>query len=652
MKIKKWSKRKKAIVCILAFLVIALVLVPKEFWYQDGIVSKGFAMLESKSKTEQERDKDKEFLNDSKIRIKNLTAVQQENLYILAKVWGYVKYRHPSITDGKINWDAELFRVMPKVLAAKDKEQSNEIIYKWLEKFPFKIEKLSAKKEKEYESMLKKEFWRRDMSWISNKDLLGNNLSSYLERLSQVKKIGSKGYAFYVEKLGVEDIHMTVFSSDYRTGENMKFDDSGMRLLGLFRYWNIIEYFHGSGYYNRDVDWDKLLYDKIGEMVKGNDSKSYYATMLNLNSNTHDSHAVLINDDLQTIPTDIFHGAYLPPVSVVNIDGQVVVEHADKNTSIKAGDILVSINGEPMEDRLKLKDKYLSLSDDKKFIIAWPYLIGSITPKAQIKVIRNGVEHTFSVDCKLFQLVTVNDFFNMHTHRISKDNIGYITEYEDNPDIDNIMSDFADTKGIILDLRYNTSPMFPYVFSLYLTPKETDKKMSDIIMPNPYVPGAFYRTGIDLINHDYINKQFDKLKKSGDFTYKMMFDTYYDNGILNTFVFHKLKDRDKYTKPVVVIIDERTMSKFEVVTELLKQFKNVTVIGSSSVGANGLAAFINLPGPAKLMFSEGIQLGYKDKQLQRKGVEPDIVVKPTVKGLSEGRDEVLEKAIEIIKSKQ
>jgi len=30
------------------------------------------------------------------------------------------------------------------------------------------------------------------------------------------------------------------------------------------------------------------------------------------------------------------------------------------------------------------------------------------------------------------------------------------------------------------------------------------------------------------------------------------------------------------------------------------------------------------------------------------GIVPDIVVKPTIKGISEGRDEVLEKAIELI----
>jgi C-terminal processing protease CtpA/Prc len=48
----------------------------------------------------------------------------------------------------------------------------------------------------------------------------------------------------------------------------------------------------------------------------------------------------------------------------------------------------------------------------------------------------------------------------------------------------------------------------------------------------------------------------------------------------------------------------------------------------------------------------GIGVYYPDgKETQRIGIVPDIVVKPTIKGISEGRDEPLEKALEIINSK-
>ena len=39
------------------------------------------------------------------------------------------------------------------------------------------------------------------------------------------------------------------------------------------------------------------------------------------------------------------------------------------------------------------------------------------------------------------------------------------------------------------------------------------------------------------------------------------------------------------------------------------------------------------------------------KERYRTGITPDIPVKPTIQGIKEGRDEVMEAAIEYIKSK-
>jgi C-terminal processing protease CtpA/Prc len=45
----------------------------------------------------------------------------------------------------------------------------------------------------------------------------------------------------------------------------------------------------------------------------------------------------------------------------------------------------------------------------------------------------------------------------------------------------------------------------------------------------------------------------------------------------------------------------------------------------------------------------GIGVFYPDgKGTQRVGIVPDIVVKPTIEGIKNGKDEVLEKAIEMI----
>ena len=75
---------------------------------------------------------------------------------------------------------------------------------------------------------------------------------------------------------------------------------------------------------------------------------------------------------------------------------------------------------------------------------------------------------------------------------------------------------------------------------------------------------------------------------------------------------------------------------------------NSTVIGSTTAGADGNVSQFYLPGGISTMIS-GIGVYYPDgKETQRIGILPDIELKPTIQGIEEGKDELLEKAIEII----
>lgn len=59
-------------------------------------------------------------------------ANQLDNMLVLAKVWGFVKYYHPEIAKGNVQWDHELFRVMPKVLQAGNTSERNTVLLNWL----------------------------------------------------------------------------------------------------------------------------------------------------------------------------------------------------------------------------------------------------------------------------------------------------------------------------------------------------------------------------------------------------------------------------------------------------------------------------------------------------------------------------------------
>lgn len=80
----------------------------------------------------------------------------------------------------------------------------------------------------------------------------------------------------------------------------------------------------------------------------------------------------------------------------------------------------------------------------------------------------------------------------------------------------------------------------------------------------------------------------------------------------------------------------------------LRLAPHATVIGSTTAGADGNVSQFYLPGGISTLIS-GIGIYYPDgRETQRIGIIPDIVVKPTIRGITEGKDEPREKAIEIV----
>jgi C-terminal processing protease CtpA/Prc len=107
-------------------------------------------------------------------------------------------------------------------------------------------------------------------------------------------------------------------------------------------------------------------------------------------------------------------------------------------------------------------------------------------------------------------------------------------------------------------------------------------------------------------------------------------------------------NKKPFSSKLLVLENEITQSLGEYTVMAFQATGNATVIGSQTAGADGRIAYIFLPGGLKTSIS-GRGVYYPDKrETQRIGIVPDIEVKPTIKGIQEGRDEVLEKAIEMI----
>ena len=108
------------------------------------------------------------------------------------------------------------------------------------------------------------------------------------------------------------------------------------------------------------------------------------------------------------------------------------------------------------------------------------------------------------------------------------------------------------------------------------------------------------------------------------------------------------KDAAIYAGKVVVLVDDRAISQAEHTCLFFSEAAGATFIGSPTHGANGDVTVLRLPGALRMWFT-GQEVRWVDgRQLQQVGVQPHVTVRPTLRGVRAGKDEVLDRALAFI----
>lgn len=547
------------------------------------------------------REKDTEFNNGSGIETAALSDVQTESLYKLCKVWGYTKYHHPSVISGEYNWDAELFRVMPDILGAEESGETNAILMEWLEKFPVAQKRVD---DAEIWKQIQEELGKKvlDTSWIEDTSWLGEELSDYLCSMSELYiSDRANGYASF-EKGGVVS-----FENERMYSVSDK--DMGMKLLGLFRFWNMYEYYSPNVEITVE-DWDEVLKKAIPEVAEAPDYRSYVLAIAQAVSKTGDAHITIADKEKLLY---YYYGRNFLPCSIKMIDGQAVIDQA-KNTLL-SGDILVAVDGMKIGDRIEEQRQYLPLSEPDKILNKMEHLLLETQgTEAEVQIMRDGKEKTLRVRTQKYQYFYKNPVQN---GLLDKEDIGYIDPSAlEKGELERLMKEFEDTNGIIVDMRYYPSTPIMYLLGEYIVPEQ--KTFSMIGMPNQAMPGAYWTQEM-VVGKGILKEQENDIR-----TFK------------------------PYQGKIVLLMDESSQSQSEFTVMALRQSPNAIVVGSPSIGADGNIAKLSLPGSVILHISGLGVYTPEGGQTQRCGVKPDIECYPTVEGIRAGRDELIEKAIELI----
>lgn len=544
-------------------------------------------------------ENDTAFDHGSNITFPQLTEPIINNLELLGKLWGFLKYHHPAIAKGKYNWDYELFRLLPAYLGAADKKQRDQLLLNWINQLG---EVTEVKKGSETSGNA---FLKPNLDWIDKSDV-SKELKNKVKMLYRDRNRGTSYYIAMESWVGNPKF----------TNENqyasMNYPDPGFRLLTLYRYWNMIRYFYPYRYLS-DTDWELVLKKYIPVFINAGNELEFELATLRLIGEVSDTHANLWvgGDILQK-----HRGDHYAPFRVEFVENKLVVTdyynpEMQPAAIVRVGDIITKINGKTVGEITDSLKPYYPASNEAARLrdIAFD-MLRSASPSLHISYL-SGSE-TRETRLTLYSKDSLHMYGwyredSSKCYKLLNDSIAYITlQTIKKADIPGIREMIKNRKGVIIDMRNYPSEYVPFILGT-----------------------CFCRE-----NTPYAKCTRGNVSNPGEFTF------------VPPVVIPKSKDY--YPGKVMILVNEYSQSQAEWTAMALRATGNAMVIGSTTAGADGNVSMIILPGGMKTYIS-GIGVYYPDGgETQREGIVPDVYIRPTVEGIREGRDEVLQKAMEII----
>lgn len=522
-----------------------------------------------------------------------------ENIKYFSKIWGYLKYYHPIVASGKFDWDEEFLRALPKISTLETKEEKAAFYINWIDGLgEVKVcKKCNENTKKEYSS---KNF---DLNWLSS-----NFFTPALqEKLRNIEKNRFYGKPEFVSvgKTG------NVVLVNEKTYSNLGLPSESYRLLDLARYWNTIEYFFPYKYLIGQ-DWDDVLAEMIPKFINVNSEQDYNLVRLELITALNDTHAFFTVHEINN-----FGAKWIPSMFYITRDSiPIISKHYNdslaKLNDLKIGDKILEVDGINVKTIIRTRSKYIPASNlASKFRKFQHAILNGNLDSINITIDRAGETINKTIGRYSANMLNGSKSELSKPFKIINENIGYVqlnTLKISKKEVTKLVEKYKKTcpKAIIFDVRSYPPYSTDIVNILGGSEKQAFVRR---LLPDISYPGKFYWE--------------DTLKSGG-------------------------KNKEAYKGKIIILVNEFTQSRGEYITMLLQALENSITIGRQTAGADGTVTRYQFFDNKKTMFT-GVGIYYPNKEAtQRKGVKIDIEVTPDVKSIIEGKDEILEKALELL----
>ncbi|MEL7589420.1 MAG: S41 family peptidase [Prolixibacteraceae bacterium] len=563
-----------------------------------------------------------------------------ENMVTFAKVYGYVKYFHPSDEASQIDWNKFSIYGASQIDKCRTKEDVINTLNQLFEPLAPSIK--FAKNSTAFDTALKEiipenkakyklTYWQhlgvsigmdnKNQPYESRRikkgnEIEANQLFDYEPKFGEsiIKEIGKGIYCripivLYCNNQftfpRANENKLKELNETLKNTYNIKVEDLYLKMGNIVNVYNVFQHFYP--YFDVvNVNWEKELQKAIRKSYSDKTLSDHLVTLEQFTAPLKDGHITVWNNSFQNY--------YLPPVSWEWIENKLVITNVfDDKCAVKTGDIVTQINNRESADFFKVVYGRISAGTE-----GWLHyranlksLLGEKDSKIALTV--NGKNTEMVRNMAALRQFEILNKEKVKYHKLD-DRTWYLNlDVIEMDTISKLLPQLEQSEAIICDLR--GYPKGNHGFINYLMSVDDTTKawmqVPEIIYPD-------HERTIGYQNHNWIGFIQAEKPYLGD-------------------------------KKVVFIINGQAISYAESYMGYIEGYKLATIVGQPTAGTNGDVNQFSLPGGYKISWTGLKVLKHNGSQHHGIGILPDIYVEKTIQGVKEGRDELLEKAMEIAK---
>jgi C-terminal processing protease CtpA/Prc len=535
---------------------------------------------------------------------------ESDRLLSTAKLWITVKYFHPSLAYRDINWDQALIDTLPKIRSAQTPSEYKSAI----------------------ESLV------QPLATSTPNSGTGQRLRFYHGLPPEIGDPVSAFYAAFLYKpTNVNEeiiIPMSGFSVKVPLSEPATagppiplptsakiyadpFPSTELRILAAFKIWGILHYFFAY----RDLideDWDGLLAQFLPRMIAAKDALEYNLTVAEWLTHAADTFTAAHSETL----TRYFGEA---PVGLRTriVEKHVVVteilDPAASKAGIKIGDIIKQVDGETLVNRYQRFERYVPASTPQRLgLDVTNRILNGPTDSNALLTIEDHAGSRKEV--KLKRGLQFADLLSKPEEsgepmKLLHGSIGYADLRRiKRQEVDSLFEKFRNTAAIIFDMRGIPADDSISTIAAHLTSE-------------PDVAGAIV-TGPLVATPDLQRDSTASASSSYFFLQTLPH---------SQFVYHG---------KTALLVDERTIGKGEEAGLFFEAANKTEIIGAPTAGALSVLSNFTIPGAITISFSGQDIRHANGGKLQRLGLQPNVNATPSLLGIRNSKDEVLDKALD------